>query len=178
LPRDVVATGPGQVHLRAALSATEGNLVVKLEDVAPDGGSQQASVGFLKASHYRSHEQTAPITPGKMIDFAIPLWPAHWRCQAGHRIRIAVTSGDVPMHKSYRWCVRRSTGEVVAVFSGRSRGGRARLIATTARGHRMRGLGRGSSVRLLRRAPGKLRGTPRAQALPGLGRSLRLLSKR
>jgi triacylglycerol esterase/lipase EstA (alpha/beta hydrolase family) len=53
---------------------------------------------------------------------------------------------------TYRWCVKRSSGRVIAVFSRRSPRGRSRLVVTTARGHRMRRVGRGVSTRrLLRR---------------------------
>ncbi|MFN2617691.1 MAG: esterase/lipase family protein [Thermoleophilaceae bacterium] len=54
----------------------------------------------------------------------------------------------------YRWCVKRSRGSVTAVFSRRSPRGDSRLVVTTARGHRMRRVGRGVSTRrLLRRFP-------------------------
>jgi hypothetical protein len=56
-----------------------------------------------------------------------------------------------------RWCVKRSRGRVSAVFAGRSRRGRAVLVTTTARGHRSRGVGPGSSTRSLRRAYPRLR---------------------
>ena len=47
----------------------------------------------------------------------------------------------------YRYCVKRSHGRVSAVLSAR---GRAVLVTTTATGHRLRGVGRGVSVRRLR----------------------------
>jgi hypothetical protein len=50
----------------------------------------------------------------------------------------------------YRWCVKRSSGRVSAVFSRRSARGRARLVVTTARLHGMRGVHRGTRVRRLR----------------------------
>ena len=39
LKKDVVIAGPTEVNLRAALSATDGNLVVRLMDVEPSGAS-------------------------------------------------------------------------------------------------------------------------------------------
>jgi predicted esterase len=54
--------------------------------------------------------------------------------------------------RSFRYCVKRSRGRVVAVFSSRGRRGRARLVTSTARYHRMRRVGRGASVRRLARA--------------------------
>jgi hypothetical protein len=54
--------------------------------------------------------------------------------------------------RSFRWCVTRSSGRVTAVFSSRSASGRARLVVTTARGHRLRGVGPGTSLRRLLRS--------------------------
>jgi hypothetical protein len=50
---------------------------------------------------------------------------------------------------SYRFCVKGGAGSVSATFSRR---GRALLVATTAPGHRKRGVHRGSRVRSMRRA--------------------------
>jgi hypothetical protein len=59
---------------------------------------------------------------------------------------------------AYRWCVKRSSGRVTAVFSRRLARGRARLVTTTAPRHRLRSVHRGSGVgRLLRRFPGARR---------------------
>jgi hypothetical protein len=54
--------------------------------------------------------------------------------------------------RTFRYCVKRSRGRVVAVFSSRSRRGRARLVTSTARYHRMRRVGSGSTARRLARA--------------------------
>jgi hypothetical protein len=53
---------------------------------------------------------------------------------------------------TYRWCVKRSSGRVTAVFSSRSRRGRALLLTTTARAHGNRLLRPGSSAGRLSRA--------------------------
>jgi predicted acyl esterase len=96
LRTDLVVIGSVQVHLRAALTARDGNFVVKLMDVAPDGKVHQASVGYLKASHRLSHNRPTPVTPGRMTDFPVTLWPTDWRFQAGHQLRVSLTSGDLP----------------------------------------------------------------------------------
>ena len=78
----------------------------------------------------------------------------------------------------YRWCVKRSTGRVTAVFSRRSARGRARLVVTTAGLHGMRGVRRGVGVRrLLRRFPrshpisgGLYRAGPRSRRIFGTRR--------
>jgi hypothetical protein len=84
-----------------------------------------------------------------------------------------------PVRKSafaYRWCVRRSSGRVVAVFPARSARARARLVVSTVRTLRTRGIGRGSPRRLLfRRFPAARRlrrnlylGGPRGHRVFGL----------
>lgn len=69
----------------------------------------------------------------------------------GHsREAIASSAGPATRSgaRSLRYCVR-GGGRVLVALSDR---GRAGLIATTARGHRVRGVRRGSSLRALRRA--------------------------
>ncbi len=92
----MVLVGSMEVHLRAALSATDGDLVVKVEDVAPDGTVHQASVGYLKASHRLSQSTPAAVVPNQPTDFVISVWPMDWRLPKGDRLRLSVTSGDYP----------------------------------------------------------------------------------
>ena len=96
LTKDVVVAGPTEVNLRAALSATDGNLVVRLMDVEPSGASIIVATGYLKASHRLGHERLAEITPGKLYDFGVHVWGTHWRFAAGHSLRLSVSSGDLP----------------------------------------------------------------------------------
>jgi hypothetical protein len=60
--------------------------------------------------------------------------------------------------RSYRFCVKKSSGRVIAVFSRR---GRAVVVVTTARGHGNRGVRPGVSVRVLRRAYSRRRAVGR-----------------
>jgi len=97
LTQDAVIAGAPQVRLRAALSAPEGQFVVKVEDVAPDGKAVAITDGYLKASHRDGHDHEVAITPGVFNDYQVEVRPTHWRIVEGHRIRIAITSGDVPL---------------------------------------------------------------------------------
>ena len=96
LQRDLVVAGDIRAHLRAALSATDTNLVVRLLDVAPDGTTILVSTGWLRASHRLGHTSQATIVPGTTYDFDIDVWPTHWRFAKGHSVRISVSGGDVP----------------------------------------------------------------------------------
>ena len=96
LEKDVVVAGATEVNLRAALSATDGNLVVRMMDVEPSGASIIVATGYLKASHRLGHERLAAITPGTMYEFPVHVWATHWRFAAGHHLRLSVSSGDLP----------------------------------------------------------------------------------
>jgi predicted acyl esterase len=48
---DVVIAGEPAARVRAALSTGDGNLVVRLHDIAPDGTSFVITTGWLRASH-------------------------------------------------------------------------------------------------------------------------------
>ena len=78
-------------------SAADANLVVRLEDVAPDATSQVITTGWLRASHRVGHDRVVALTPGRIYDYDIPLWPTHWRLRAGHLLRVTVSSGDLAM---------------------------------------------------------------------------------
>jgi putative CocE/NonD family hydrolase len=95
LAEDVVIAGEPVAHLRAALSAPDGNLVVRLHDVAPDGTSLVITTGWLRASHRQGHAHPVALEPGRAYDFDVKLWPTHWKVEAGHRLRVSLSSGDL-----------------------------------------------------------------------------------
>ncbi|MGW8815943.1 CocE/NonD family hydrolase [Gordonia terrae] len=97
LTNDAVVAGSARVHLRAALSARNGYFVVKVEDVAPTGEVVAATDGYLKASRRAGDTHDVTITPGEFHEYTVPISPTHWRFAKGHRIRVAVTSGDLPL---------------------------------------------------------------------------------
>jgi hypothetical protein len=97
LEHDMVLVGTPVTHLVADLSASDGNIVVRLEDVSPTGAAYVITSGWLRASHRLGHEHPEPLTPNKTYNFTIPMWPTDWRLQAGHFLRITVSSGDVQM---------------------------------------------------------------------------------
>lgn len=97
LSEDTVLAGSATAHLRAALSAPDGYFVVKVEDVAPDGRVIAVTEGYLKASHREGHEHEVILTPSQFYDYEIAIRPTHWRFAEGHRMRIAITSGDLPL---------------------------------------------------------------------------------
>jgi uncharacterized protein len=97
LKHDMLIAGTPVMNLSAALSTPDGNLVVRLEDLAPTGASYVITTGWLRASHRLSHQHPQALTPNQPYDFTIPLWPTDWNIKAGHFLRITVSSGDLQM---------------------------------------------------------------------------------
>lgn len=94
--RDVVLAGDATLTVRAAFSASDGNIAAVLYDEAPDGTRTRITAGWLKASHRHGHTEPAPVTPGTRHDLPVHIWPTHYRIAAGHRLTLRVSSDDYP----------------------------------------------------------------------------------
>jgi len=91
-------------------SASDGNIFVYLEDVAPDGKVTQVTDARLKASlrkvskpkyenyslpYHRSHREDAqPLKPSEPAQLIFAFLPASHIFKAGHRIWISVAGSD------------------------------------------------------------------------------------
>ena len=114
---------------------------------------------------------------GRCLARRSPIGPRNiGRIRLGYTRRRLLRVPVAPIRKtrrSYRYCVKRSSGRVAAVFSPR---GRVMLATTTARAHGNRRVRPGSSVRRLRRAyprrrafgRGIYRANPRSPRLIGV----------
>ena len=110
----VVIAGAPVAHIKAAFSTPEGVLVVRLEDVAPDGTSTVITTGWLRASHRLGHGSAVPVSPGQPTNYTVELWPTHWRLAAGHAFRITISSGDVQHIEPVA-----PPGSTVTIFAGK-----------------------------------------------------------
>jgi hypothetical protein len=97
--------------------------------------------------------------PGRCLAHRSPIGPRNiGRVRLGFsrgRLRLLPVSPIRVTRRSYRYCVRDSSGQVRAAFSSR---GRVALVATTAPAHGNRKLRPGSPARALRRAYPRRRG--------------------
>lgn len=99
----------GNIELRlvAAATAIDTAWMATLLDVAPDGSAEPITAGWLRASLREVDPTTsvegAPVLPctrpqpvpvGEDVTYRIPLVPNARRFEAGHRIRLALTSDD------------------------------------------------------------------------------------
>jgi putative CocE/NonD family hydrolase len=72
-------------------------VVVRLNDVAPDGASGRVSYGILNLTHRNSHEHPEPLVPGERIRVSVRLNDIAYRFREGHTIRVAISTCYWPM---------------------------------------------------------------------------------
>jgi putative CocE/NonD family hydrolase len=81
------------------VSATQpvGMLVARLGCVLPDGSIEQVSEGILNLTHRDSHEEPAPLEPGRVYEVRLALRSAGYRFPAGHRVYLSLASSHWPV---------------------------------------------------------------------------------
>jgi putative CocE/NonD family hydrolase len=109
LAEDMEVTGHPVVHLHLSSTATDGAVLVYLEDVAPNGDVLNVTDGCLRASarslaaapywfagpfHPFAQADPEPLVPGEVAELAFDLFPVSWLFRAGHRVRIAISGAD------------------------------------------------------------------------------------
>lgn len=97
MPEDVEITGAPEAVIHAAITSGEdANLVAKLCDVDPEGGSALITSGWLKASHRESSAHPAKPRAGEAHEYKIALWSTAYRVPHGHQIRLSISCSDFP----------------------------------------------------------------------------------
>lgn len=102
LVADVEVTGPITMHLWAASSARDTDFTAKLIDVYPpstdypDGLAINLTDSIIRARYRNGYEKPAWLTPGQPYEFVFELYPTSNVFQAGHRIRLDISSSNWP----------------------------------------------------------------------------------
>ena len=88
----------GAPAITLTLSANKPNaqLAVRLCDISPDGTSAHITHGFLNLTHWQSDENPSPLKPGDLIETTFSLDQIAYRIPAGHRLRVAISTGYWP----------------------------------------------------------------------------------
>jgi putative CocE/NonD family hydrolase len=111
LSEDVRVTGHPSIELWVASSASDGDFIATLFDVAPDGTATTYNMqGRLRASlrkevdppydnlglpwHPMNEGDVQPLTPAEPTLLRFDLYPISIRFQTGHRIRLVLTFAD------------------------------------------------------------------------------------
>lgn len=97
MSEDVILLGYPKVQLNLASDQPNALVVVRLCDVSPTGESLLVSRGFLNLTHRESHEEIAPLQPGKFYQVTIPMDVAGHRLPAGHHWRLSISPTYWPM---------------------------------------------------------------------------------
>ena len=89
--------GRPRLKLRVAIDQPLGNLIVRLNDVHPDGVSQRVSFGVLNLAHRDGNASPVPMVPGELVEVEILLDECGHRFLSGHRARIAISTAYWPL---------------------------------------------------------------------------------
>ena len=89
--------GNPSADLLLACDQPLGQLAVRLCDVAPDGTSGRVSYGVLNLSHRDGSADPRPMTPGAAIPIHVALKVCGYRFEAGHRVRLALSTSYWPL---------------------------------------------------------------------------------
>ncbi len=87
-------SGRLEAHLFAASSARDTDWTVKLVDVYPSSRALSVTDGVLRARHRLSTKSETLLTPGQVYEFVVDLWTTSLVFDAGHRVRIEVSSSN------------------------------------------------------------------------------------
>ena len=104
--------GPMELHFWGLTTASDVDWIVKVTDVADDGSTKLISSGYVRASHRRwsagrsrpgepwlPNESPSVVPAGKPLEYRIDIWDIANTIVKGHRLRITVSSADVPNHE-------------------------------------------------------------------------------
>ncbi|MDF1817995.1 MAG: CocE/NonD family hydrolase [Immundisolibacteraceae bacterium] len=97
LTEDLELAGPVTAQLYASTSAVDTDWVIKLCDLRPDGSTYNVCDGVIRAS-FQAHETGQSFSPGEVVKWNIDLLATAMVFQAGHRLRVIVSSSDFPRY--------------------------------------------------------------------------------
>lgn len=102
LEEEVEIVGPLVVKLWASSSAVDTDFTAKLIDLYPpskdypDGFALNLADSIVRARYRNSREKAELMTPGEIYEFTIEPQPVANLFQAGHRIRLDISSSNFP----------------------------------------------------------------------------------
>jgi putative CocE/NonD family hydrolase len=112
LTEAVEVTGPITVHLWVSSSAPDTDFTAKLIDVYPphpdypEGYDLNLTDSIIRMRYHATRERQTFLEPGKIYPCTIELYPTSNLFQAGHRLRLDISSSNFP-----RFDVNPNTGE-------------------------------------------------------------------
>ena len=102
LAEDIEVIGPVSARLWVSSSAPDTDFTAKLVDAYPpsddfpEGFDLNITDGIQRARYRDSRETEILMTPGQIYELEVTLFPTANRFQAGHRIRLEISSSNFP----------------------------------------------------------------------------------
>ena len=87
-------TGRVRAHLWVQTNATDTDIVVRMTDVYPDGRSMLVLDGIQRLGYRDGATSLAAVPAGEPVEVEIDLWSTSIILNAGHQLRISVTSSN------------------------------------------------------------------------------------
>lgn len=96
LSEPVAIAGPVKMNLFAATDGRDTDWMVKLVDVDPNGVAMNVAEGILRARFRNGVDKMELLAPNQVYEFAVDMAGTANVFQAGHKIRVDITSSNFP----------------------------------------------------------------------------------
>jgi predicted acyl esterase len=90
------ATGPIKARIYVSSDCPDTDFTVKLTDVYPDGRSMLITDGILRMRNRNGVDHWEFMQPNEIYEVEVDIWSTSYIWNAGHRIRVAVSSSNYP----------------------------------------------------------------------------------
>jgi uncharacterized protein len=97
LSDDLEILGRPVAVIRVASTEPVAKLVVRINEVTPEGKSWSVSYGVLNLTHRDGHERPTALEPGRRYDVEVPCYFTAHRFKKGNRLRVAITESIWPL---------------------------------------------------------------------------------
>lgn len=115
--QDIQVIGPLALYVNASVTSGDGDFIVVVRDMNPDGTGFTLTRGWLRASHrevdeakshpwrpFHPHINPQPVPEGEVLEYAIEIQPIANVFQAGHRLRLEIWPCDwMSSKEEYEW---------------------------------------------------------------------------
>lgn len=89
-------TGPIEATIYVSTDVPDTDITVKLLDVYPDGRALNLSHGIARAKYRNSFRHPEPMQPDSVYGLTVTMYPGSNYFEAGHRVRVEVSSSNFP----------------------------------------------------------------------------------
>lgn len=93
-PLNVVGTIEAELYV--STSAVDTDFITRLSDVHPNGYAQRMCQGISRLRYREGYEKIKLVTPGEVVKTSVDMFGTGQQFQAGHKIRLEVTSSAFP----------------------------------------------------------------------------------